>query len=318
MIPLVDISGMPETFSADIAAACSDVGFVAVTGHQVSESTIASMRSMVEQVFAQSEQVKAANRIQPGNYRGFIPLGFFTPNRPTDGETPQADAYEGFKLHWECPASHPAMTACDLYGTNRWLEELPTMRDVVLDYWAACDVVADKLLRGFALALGIDEESLLQLFEAPITNMTLLHYPPQDPDSDSPSFHPHKDTNAITILHPDPIGGLRLQQRDGGWIDAVCPPDALLINVGDMMELWSGGRFVSTPHQVINRTGAERYSFPYFSVPTHSAVVQPLVDPMPGFDRIEPIPVGHWSAEVWRTNWPDQHPADDLHLGTLD
>ncbi len=326
MVPVVDISGghTSSSFAATVAQmanAWADVGFVAITGHGVDPSLLGSMRRVVQDVFALSDDVKAANMIEPSNYRGFIPLGFFTPNRPDteDSETVEADRYEGFKLHWECPSGHPAAIECDLYGPNRWLDEIPEMRPVVLAYWEACDRVSDTLLRIFAQTLGLDTDEFLAMFDAPITNMTLLHYPPQDPEDESPSFHPHKDTNAFTILFPDPVGGLRLQKRDGSWIDAECPADALLINIGDMMELWSGGRFVSTPHQVINTTGAERYSFPHFVVPTHSAVVQPLVDPVPGFDRVDPIPVGHWSAEVWRTNWPDQQPADEsLHLGTLD
>lgn len=317
MIPVVDISGASDTFAQDLADACSEIGFVAITGHGVDQTLLADMRATVEDLFGLSDEVKAANRIQPGNYRGFIPLGFFTPNRSDDND--DGDAYEGFKLHWECPVQHPVIAECDLYGPNRWIAQVPAMREVVLRYWAACDVVSHKLLSAFAASLALDGPDFLQQFEAPITNMTLLHYPPHDPADDVTSFHPHKDTCALTILYPDPVGGLRLQRRDGGWIDAQCPPDALLINTGDMMELWSGGRFVSTPHQVVNTTGQERYSFPHFVVPNHAAVVQPLVDPVPGFDRLDPIPVGHWSAEVWRTNWPDELPADEtLHLGGID
>lgn len=319
MIPVVDISGEPDGFSDAISAACADIGFVAVTGHGVTAALLTQMRTVVEEVFAVDDEIKAANQIEPRNYRGFIPLGFFTPNRAdaTSDET-QADGYEGFKLHWECPVGHPVLGKCDLYGQNKWLPTVPDMRSVVLGYWAACDQVSNKLLRSFCLALGLSADEFLPQFETPITNMTLLHYPPHDAGQHATSFHPHKDTNAITILYPDPVGGLRLQRRDGTWIDADCPPDALLINTGDMMELWSGGRFLSTPHQVVNTTGKERYSFPHFVVPTHSSTVQPLVDPVAGFDRFDPVEVGHWSAEVWRTNWPEEQPSDDhLHLGTI-
>lgn len=156
------------------------------------------------------------------------------------------------------------------------------------------------------------------MFAAPVTNMTLLHYPPSEPTEGSYGIHPHKDTNVFTILHPDPVGGLLVRTTAGEWIEATCPLEALLINTGDMMELWSGGRFVSTPHQVVNTTGKERYAFPYFLAPSHDVTIEPLVEPVPGFDRIEPIEVGPWSVEVWRTNWPDAIPADDnLHLGTV-
>ena len=148
--------------------------------------------------------------------------------------------------------------------------------------------------------------------------MTLLHYPSQPAASDTVGIHPHKDTNVITLLHPDPVGGLEVRTSDGAWVEPDAPPDALVVNVGEMLELWSGGDFSATPHRVINRTGAERYSFPYFVVPRHDIVVRPVVEPRPGFDH-PPMPVGPLSAEVWRTNWPDESPSTaGYDLGTLD
>jgi isopenicillin N synthase-like dioxygenase len=91
----------------------------------------------------------------------------------------------------------------------------------------------------------------------------------------------------------------------------------MVVNIGDLLELWSGGHFVSTPHKVVNISGKERYSFPFFVVPRHDVVVLPLVACQPGFHR-HPVPVGTVSREVWRTNWPDTV-ADEagFDLGTL-
>ena len=110
-----------------------------------------------------------------------------------------------------------------------------------------------------------------------------------------------------------------VRARDSdSWLQIEAPPESLVVNIGDMLELWSGGRFVSTPHKVENRSGNARYSFPYFSVPRYDTVVKPLVRPLPGFDR-QPIHVGEVSREVWRTNWPDTQPANTHYdLGTLE
>ena len=102
------------------------------------------------------------------------------------------------------------------------------------------------------------------------------------------------------------------------WIAAEPPGDALIVNIGDLLELWSGGYFVSTPHKVVNTSGTERYSFPYFVVPRFDTVVAPLVPPQPGFRR-DSVHVGEVSAEVWRTNWPDAvSDRPDFDLGTLE
>ena len=148
--------------------------------------------------------------------------------------------------------------------------------------------------------------------------MTLLHYPPQTSGRSGYGIHPHKDTDAFTLLFPDKVGGLWIKKRnENKWIEVGASGDAMLVNIGDLLELWSGGYFVSTPHKVVNATGAERYSFPFFVVPRHDVVVKPLIKPQPGFVR-SPVPVGALSKEVWRTNWSTAEPSTgDFDLGSL-
>ena len=134
--------------------------------------------------------------------------------------------------------------------------------------------------------------------------MTLLHYPSRK-GADSIGIHPHKDTDALTILAADPVGGLQIRPRNRErWIDVTPPEGTFVVNIGDLLEIWSGGYFTSTPHKVDNVSGAERYSFPYFCVPRYDTIVRPLRKPQPGFDRTG-IHVGDASRQVWLTNWPD-------------
>ena len=330
-IPLIDI-GQVDAPSGELgtvphpplevvdalATAAEEIGFFAVTGHGVDLDLITRMRSMVVELFSVDDAAKERQAIERDNYRGFIPLGFFTPNRD-DANAPAPDRYEGFKLHWEVDAGDPVCAESAIYGPNRWAEHPVDMANVVLEYWSACDSLAAVLLAAFETALELPAGDLAKRFDHPVTNMTLLHYPPSTPDEDVHGIHPHKDTNVLTVLYPDPVGGLFVRTRDGEWIEAVCPPDALLINIGDMMEVWSGGRFVSTPHKVVNTTGKERYAFPWFLVPSHDEVIEPLAPLAPGFSRSDGVEVGPWSLEVWRTNWPDAAPIDEhSHLGTLD
>ena len=315
MIPLIDTSD-PD-FEEELLAACRDVGFVSITGHGIETSQFDEMRALLVRLFEADDQTKTAGAITRDNYRGFIPLGFFTPNRSKHNDT-QGDNYEGYKLHWECPADHPARSESRLYGPNIWPGQTPEMADVVLGYWEACDRLADRLLAVFARALNVEPDEFVGWHEAPLTNMTLLHYPAQDPQDSAPGIHPHKDTNVITFLHPDPVGGLYVRAVDGSWIEASPPPDALVMNIGEMLELWSGGMFRATPHQVLNNSGKERYSYPYFVVPNHGVVVEPLLECREGFVA-NSMPVGPLSAEVWRTNWPDEEASDpNFDLGTLD
>jgi len=153
-------------------------------------------------------------------------------------------------------------------------------------------------------ALGLHRAQVLSTLDKPLTNMTLLNYPPAALAPDAWGIHPHKDFNYLTFLAHDPVGGLEVRTRSGSWIAATCGEDEYVMNVGDMLELLSGGRLVSTPHRVTNRSGMERQSFPYFSVPRADVIVAPLLERLPGFTR-QPLQSGAASHDIWYSNWPD-------------
>ncbi|WP_422026375.1 isopenicillin N synthase family dioxygenase [Roseovarius sp.] len=288
-----------------VRRSCTEIGFLYVDGHGVAPEIIARMRGAVVEVFDQPAPVKAAHRITPGDYRGYIPLGFFT---PASGDA-APDQYEGFKLHLDVAADDPLREDCDLYGPNLWPEGLEGAKAAVAEYWAALDRVADRLLRVFGLALGREEGFFLPFFRQPLTGMTLLHYPAMDGASGGFGIHPHKDSSAFTILYPDPVGGLLVQTRGGDWIEAEAPEGAFIVNIGDVLEHWSGGVFKSTPHKVINRSGRERYSFPYFATPRFDAVIEPAGARSEGYDR-QAIRMERWHRAIIAGNWPDSAPID--------
>ncbi|WP_210092647.1 isopenicillin N synthase family oxygenase [Ruegeria sp. HKCCSP346] len=319
-IPTIDISPLSDPGSAAFAAtvqgiieACTGIGFLSITGTGVSQRTVNHVRQTTREIFAINESRKWDQAITRKNYRGYIPMGLFTPN---DGSG-KADKYEGYKLHHEVAATDPVRSECALYGPNLWPAEVPSAKEVILDYWRQLDQVTDVLLGALESGLNLTSGILRDAFRNPMTNMTLLHYPPQAAEEAGYGIHPHKDTDALTIIAPDPVGGLEVQTRSGKWISPDCPLGGFVVNIGDMLELWSGGRLKSTPHRVVNRSGKERYSFPYFAVPRHDVIVEPLLPALPGFDR-PAVHCGHWSAEIWRTNWPDEAAEEDTpELGTL-
>ena len=311
-IPIINIDPSRDRtkVSSEVEKACHEIGFMCIRGHGIDGETVAAMRKTTANYFSQPLPNKLDDRISRDNYRGYIPTGFFSPN---SGEG-AADRYEGYKLHFEVSADDPICNVCDLYGLNKWPEKQAGFKTTVLNYWGACDNVANRLLRILAQIMGVDCHWFDQLFDKPLTNMTLLHYPLSQDDTGF-GIHPHKDTDALTIVAPDVTGGLMIRQRASGEVRA--PDDSLIVNIGEMLELWSGGYFVSTPHKVVNTSGMERYSFPYFAVPRFDTVVEPLIEPQPGFKR-QKLHVGDISHEVWRTNWPDATPKDPtLDLGTL-
>ena len=82
-------------------------------------------------------------------------------------------------------------------------------------------------------------------------------------------------TACSPILAQDAVGGLEVRGRDG-WVDAPPIPDAFVVNLGDMLERMTAGRYLSTPHRVRNRGAADRLSFPLFLDPAWNAEVLPV------------------------------------------
>jgi len=79
---------------------------------------------------------------------------------------------------------------------------------------------------------------------------------------------PHSDSGGFTILWQDDNGGLEVQSKSGEWVGAPPIDDTFIVNLGNIMQIWTNGRFSSTPHRVINRAGRDRYSIPSSSIPT--------------------------------------------------
>lgn len=317
-IPLVDMSGF-QGGDADVRAsivsaigrACETVGFLFVSGHGVPMQAIADLRSATVGLFGLPDARKRRLIAMDGAYSGYIPMASLSANA---GTIDQPDLYEGYKLHAEQTGAGGLVT---IVPDNIWPEEPAAFRAAVTTYWRHMDRLSDSLLRAFALSLGIAEQTFLKRFTDPMTSMTLLHYPPMQAASSGFGIHPHKDSDAFTILYPDPVGGLEVQPIGGDWIVADCPKGAFVVNIGNMMEMWSGGRFRSTPHKVVNRSGRERYSFPYFAVPNETVEIKPLADPVAGF-RAAPLHVGAFMSEIYRTNRSDQKPESRMvDLGTL-
>ena len=319
-VPTIDVSAL---FEADpvrwektaqkVYQACQEIGFLSITGTRVDPTLVKKFRAAIIRTFEIPEASKHAQSVARDNYRGFVPFGLFTPN---DGSG-TADNYEAYKLHQEVASDDPIVVDCPLYGPNRWPEEVPELKSAALAYWSEMERVTFALLEVFCHSLGLPRDRLHSAFETPLTNMSLLHYPPQDANETGFGIHAHKDTDALTIISPDPVGGLEVRMPDGNWHQVACPEGGFIVNIGDMLELWSGGRLVSTPHRVVNKSGKERYSFPYFAVPRHDVTVAPLLKALPGFERPS-VHCGHWSAETWRTNWPDEvADAETPELGTI-
>ncbi|AQK64240.1 gibberellin 20-oxidase4 [Zea mays] len=128
--------------------------------------------------------------------------------------------------------------------------------------------LAFKLLELIARSLKLRPDRLHGFFKDQTTFIRLNHYPPCPSPDLALGVGRHKDAGALTILYQDDVGGLDVRRRsDGEWVRVRPVPDSFIINVGDLIQVWSNDRYESAEHRVSVNSARERFSMPYFFNP---------------------------------------------------
>jgi isopenicillin N synthase-like dioxygenase len=302
-IPVIDLSRLAggERGRAGVVdavmAAYGEVGFAYLVGHGVAPELMGAVFAASKAFHALPLAQKMAIELD-ANHRGYIPIASSTDRTSTLANVTKPNQSASFMMMSDDPpGSAQVVAGTYLAGPNRW-PELPQFRRTVEAYHAALCELGQRMMEVVASALGDSDGAISAAFVTPTTWLRLLHYPSvvTTAASDLYGSAPHRDFGGITILAQDEVGGLQVADPLGEWIDVPPLPGAFVMNVGDMLHRWSNGRLLSTPHRVINRTGRERYSVPFFFDPHMATVIEPLpgcVDAgNPG--RFEPIEFGQF------------------------
>jgi isopenicillin N synthase-like dioxygenase len=281
-IPVIDFAPFlqgNEAARAEVAgkigAACRDIGFFYVVNHGVPAELVSLVFAEAKRFFSQPDSVKAEIAIENSTvHRGYFRIG--GENLDPAKQKQDGDLKEGVKIGRDLPAGHALVLAgTPLHGPNQWPHNLPGWQAVMQDYYDVMEVLGRQLMRAFALALGLEEHWFDRWLEAPMTTLGPLHYPPQRGHITEAQLGAgaHTDFGCLTMLAQDDAGGLQVRDAGGQWLDAPPIAGSFVVNIGDMMERWTNGVFTSTLHRVINVSGRERYSLPYFFDPDFNAEV---------------------------------------------
>jgi isopenicillin N synthase-like dioxygenase len=258
-----------------IGAACRDIGFFYVVDHGVPADLRARAFAEAERFFALPLERKLEIDIERSAcHRGYFEVG--GENLDPRRQRAAGDLKEGIKIGQDLPPDHPLVAAgTPLHGPNQWPRDLPGFRETMEAYFAALSDLGRQMLAALALALEMPEDTFARYLDLPMATLGPLHYPPQTGTitEERLGAGAHTDFGCVTLLAQDPTGGLQVRNAAGDWIDAPYVPDSFVVNIGDMMARWTNDIFASTPHRVINASGRERYSLPFFFDPSHDADV---------------------------------------------
>jgi len=269
-LPIVDITGLSSPDPAArlavgraIRAACLDKGFMYVTGHGIDGDLRAQVLAQAAAFFDMPLDNKIAVSMahSPCN-RGYEPMR---------GQTLEAgappDLKESFYSGEDLAPDHPSVLAGKFnHGPNQWPEGADAFRATLERYFQEMQALAALLMQGLALSLDLPEDHFAPVCVAPLSNLRLIHYPPQpaNPLPGEKGCGAHTDWGALTLLMQDDVGGLQVWDEAAGWVDAPPLTGSYIVNLGDMIARWTNDRYRSTLHRVVNLSGRERYSVPFF------------------------------------------------------
>lgn len=254
-----------EQFVKDLGSAFEEIGFVALSGHFLSEPLIESLYAEIKKFFALPQEVKDKYEIAGiGGQRGYTSFG---------KEHAKGRKVGDLKEFWhfgQYVEDNP--TLLNEYPSNVSVNELPNFNKVGKETYKMLEKTAQYVLRALALHLDLEESYFDKYIKNGNSILRPIHYPPiTEEPKNAIRAAAHGDINLITLLMGAHGKGLQVMNHKGEWIDAIANKDQLMINVGDMLSRLSNNKLKSTIHQVVNPPrelwGSSRYSIPFFMHP---------------------------------------------------
>lgn len=287
-LPVIDLSSTArDRVATEIDLAASEFGFFYVTGHNIETRIIESLLERSRTFFQSPEETKQRIHMSHGGraWRGYFPVGGeLTSGRP--------DLKEGLYLGEELSEDDARVRAgLPLHGRNLF-PNVPGFSEAVLAYMSALTTLSHELMALIGRGLGIGENYFFDRYTRhPTVLFRIFNYPASTPDLRG--VGEHTDYGLLTLLYQDDVGGLQVK-HGSDWLDVPYVPGSFVINLGDMLERLTSGRYTSALHRVINTSGRARISMPFFFDPAFDATLQPIAGVGPAKPR--PDLVARWDG----------------------
>ncbi|KAG8082715.1 hypothetical protein GUJ93_ZPchr0014g47195 [Zizania palustris] len=245
-----------------MARAATEWGFFQLTNHGVSRELMEKMRREQARLFQLPFEIKDKGGLLNGSYRW---------GNPAATSLRQLSWSEAFHI----PLASISGEHCD-FG------EITSLRGVMQEVAEAMSRVANTVAA--ALAEKLVGAGAAASFPAGCDETTcflrLNRYPACPFAADTLGLVPHTDSDFLTVLCQDQVGGLHLM-KDSRWVAVKPRPDALIVNIGDLFQAWSNDRYKSVEHKVVANAEADRLSVAYFLCPSYDSLVGTCGEPSP-------------------------------------
>ncbi|MBY0400784.1 hypothetical protein K2X89_10840 [Myxococcota bacterium] len=268
-LDLVTLERDPRAL-AELDRICADFGAFQLTGHGIDPRLRREVLSQIRCFFALAGEEKRAIARTATNAWGFFDREL-TKNR------------RDWKEIWDFGPARLDGPLAD--SIPQFPAGLPEFRSVMERWFELCHGLALRVLDVLARGLGASGAALRGDFEAGHSSFLRLNWYPRCPDPaphDLPleadgnlGIRHHTDSGALTLLLHDAEPGMQLR-RGEGWQLVEPREDALLVVLGDVVQVWSNDRWRAPLHRVIAHADRDRYSAPFFLNPSYACEYAPL------------------------------------------
>ena len=262
-----------DSFSINILKeALAAHGFFSITDHGLSQELIDKCYRCSKDFFDLNYETKNEySSIGSKGARGYTPKGI---------ETAVGEKIADQKEFWH---HGPIVdkTFDKKIPENLSISELPDFNENFDELYSELHKIGSRVLSVISLSLGLDKDFFTPWIEKGNSLLRSIHYPPVDGNTNPHRARAHTDINLITLLIGAEEGGLEVLNKDGSWIKVEPSSNAIVCNIGDMMQLVTDKNLVSTTHRVIQDIEAKskpRYSIPFFLHPAPSVLLKSVFD----------------------------------------
>lgn len=244
--------------------ALSNHGFFSITDHGLSKDLVKRCYKLSKEFFNLDYQIKNTySSVGSKGARGYTPKGI---------ETAVGEKVADQKEFW-----HHGPVVDKTYDKkipeNLIIEQIPEFNQDFDNLYSELHKIGSRVLSVISLSLGLKNDYFETWVEKGNSLLRSIHYPPVDSNVNPHRARAHEDINLITLLIGAAEGGLEVLSKDGSWIKVEPSSEAIVCNIGDMMQLVTDKKLKSTTHRVIQDKNAEsksRYSIPFFLHPAPS------------------------------------------------
>lgn len=270
MIPRLDaekIAARDAQTLADLRRGAETVGFLTVYNTSITPERMRAVIAQYRAFFSLSDlEKRKVDMAITGSNRGW--------GAPSS-EQVDPDANPDYKQVFDCGFEVEG-SGLSVYASNLWPDSPASFRPVIEAYYQEALGVAMGVLRGIAEAIGEDPGYFDDKFDVPMALLRGNFYPQRPEWAGDKDFGiaAHTDYGCLTLLGTDGVPGLEVQLTDGTWRPVQAQPGEFIINFGEMLEMWTGGRVKATLHRV-KGSAQERISVPLFFNPKFDTNVAP-------------------------------------------